>query len=438
MKSMLLTKNNWFIIGPVATLLGIFINAIYIGLDSAFRIENIGICIVLFTFLVNLAILPLTIKQQKSAKLQGYMQPEVMALQKKYKGKTDQASQMKMMEEQRAIYAKYGVSMMGTCGTMLIQMPILFAMYQVVWKIPAYVGKVYDVYQNLVDKLQATAGAQKIFIESFATQIQQARVDFSKVDFATADNKIVDILYNFRPENWTQLAEKFPDLEEIILATADKTEHINSFLTINISDSPMSIIQTSWADKAIIPLIVAIAIPVLAGLTQWLNTKLMPQTTTEQNGQENNTMATTMKMMNTWMPLMSVFFCFSFSAGIGIYWVAGSVVRCIIQIIVNKKIDKLDVDEMIKKNLEKYNEKRAKQGLRPEQISMQAQANLKNMKEHQNDAKSEAEKQAEREKRFQSIKDSTEYYKNTSAKPGSIAAKARMVQQYNEKNMKKK
>lgn len=345
---------------------------------------------------------------------------------------------MKMMEEQRAIYAKYGVSMMGTCGTMLIQMPILFAMYQVVWKIPAYVGKVYDVYQNLVDKLQATVGAQQIFIESFATQIQQARVDFSKVDFATADNKIVDILYTFRPENWTQLAEKLPDLKDIILATAEKTEHINSFLGINISDSPMSIIQTSWADKAYLPLIVAIAIPILAGLTQWLNTKLMPQTTTEQDGQESNTMTTTMKMMNTWMPLMSVFFCFSFSAGIGIYWVAGSVIRCIIQIIVNKKIDKMDVDEMIKQNLKKYNEKRAKQGLRPEQISMQAQANLKNMKEHQNDEKAEAAKQAAREKRLQNIKDSTEYYKNTAAKPGSLAAKARMVEQYNGKNMKKK
>lgn len=431
MKPMLLTKNNWFIIGPVATLLGIFINAIYIGLDSAFSIQNIGICIVLFTFLVNLAILPLTIKQQKSAKLQSVMQPEVMALQKKYKGKTDQASMMKMQEEQRALYAKYGVSMMGTCGTMLIQMPILFAMYQVVWKIPAYVGRVYDVYSNLVDKLLVTNGAQE-FLQNYAVQ---ARVDFEKSGFVS--DKIVDVLYSFRPEHWTELAEKFPSLQDIITSTAQTTEKINSFLTINIADAPMSIIQNSWANKEYIALIVAIAIPVLAGLTQWLNTKLMPQTA-PQEGQEENAMSSSLKLMNTWMPLMSVFFCFTFSAGIGIYWIAGSVVRCIIQVIVNKQVEKLDVDEMVKENLAKYNEKRIKQGLRPEQISNQAKANLKNIKEQSETVVSEEKKQLEKEKRLQSMKDSTEYYKNTSAKPGSIAAKARMVEQYNEKNMKKK
>lgn len=430
MKSMLLTKNNWFIIGPVATLLGFFINAIYIGLDTVFSVQNIGICIILFTVLVNLAILPLTIKQQKSSKLQSVMQPELAALQKKYKGKTDQASMMKMQEEQRALYAKYGVSMMGMCGTMLIQMPILFAMYQVVYAIPAYVGRVYDVYTGLVDKLLVTNGAQE-FLQQFATQ---ARVDFEKSGFVA--NKIVDVLYNFRPENWTQLAEQFPDMQDIIMSTASTAEHINSFLGINIADAPMSIIQNSWAARDFLPLIVAIAIPVLAGLTQYINTKLMPQAPA-QEGQEENAMSSSLKMMNTWMPLMSVFFCFTFSAGIGIYWIAGSVVRSVIQVIVNKKVNKIDVDEMVKQNLEKYNEKRAKQGLRPEQISNQAKANLKNLKE-QPQGVSEDAKQAQREKRLQGIKDSTEYYKNTSAKPGSIAAKARMVQQYNEKNMKKK
>lgn len=144
-------------------------------------------------------------------------------------------------------------------------------------------------------------------------------------------------------------------------------------------------------------------------------------------------MNSSMKTMNTMMPLMSVFFCFTFSTGIGIYWVASSAVRCVIQLIVNKRMEKVDIEEMVKQNMEKYNEKRVKQGLRPENISGQAKKNLKNL---QNPVVEDEEAiRNKNEKRLQSMKDSTEYY-NKAAKPGSIASKARMVEQYNEKNNK--
>lgn len=429
MKKMLLTKSNTFIIGPVAVLLGFIMNGIYLFMNGVFGIENISLCIILFTFLVNILMLPLTIKTQKSSKMQQVMNPEIQAIQKKYKNKKDNESMMKMQQETQAVYAKYGFSPMGSCLPMLIQMPILFALYQVIWKIPAYVSSVYNIYTELVNQLLTTTGAQE-FLSQYATQ---ARVDFEKSGFVAT--KIVDVLYSFTPANWTELADKFPDLKNIIEATATKTAHVNSFIGgINIADSPMSIITSSWAEKAWIPIIVALAIPILAGVSQWLTTKLMPQQTAQDNG--DNTMANSMKTMNTVMPLMSVFFCFTFSVGIGIYWVAGSVVRSIIQVIVNKQMDKVDIDDLVKQNMEKYNKKREKKGLPPERISNQAKANLKNLKNPV--VEDEKAVQTRNEKRLANIKESTEYYKNTTAKPGSIAAKARMVQQYNEKSNKKK
>lgn len=425
MKTMLLTKSNTFIIGQVSILLGFILNGLYMFLDGAFSIENIGICIILFTFVVNILLLPLTIKTQKSSKMTQVMNPELQAIQKKYKNKKDNESVMKMQQETQAVYAKYGVSPMGTCLPMLIQMPILFAMYQVIWKIPAYVSSVYNIYTDLVNKLLTTSGAQA-FLEQFATQ---ARVNFEKSGFVA--DTIVDVLYSFTPANWTELASEFPDLKVLIDTTAEKTAHVNGFLGINIADAPMSIIKNGFSEKDILAIVIALAIPILAGLTQWLNTKLMPQADT---GSADNAMGNSMKTMNTVMPLMSVFFCFTFSVGIGIYWVAGSVVRCIIQIIVNKQMDKVDVDTLVKKNMEKYNQKREKQGLPPERISNQAKANLKNLKNPA--VEDEKTVQSKREKRLADIKESTEYYNNT-AKPGSIAAKARMVQQYNEKNNKK-
>ena len=96
---LLLTKSTTFIIGPIATLLGYIMDGIYrIG------VHNVAWCIIIFTVIVNILLLPLTIKQQKFMKLNSIMQPELMAIQKKYKDKKDQASVQKAQLEQLKAY----------------------------------------------------------------------------------------------------------------------------------------------------------------------------------------------------------------------------------------------------------------------------------------------------------------------------------------------
>ena len=111
---MLLTQNSTFIIGPVAKLLGFVMNAIFEFLNLI-KIPNIGLAIILFTIVIYLMLLPLTIKQQKFSKLSAKMSPEIQAIQNKYKDKrNDQAAMMAMNSETQAVYAKYGVSPTGT------------------------------------------------------------------------------------------------------------------------------------------------------------------------------------------------------------------------------------------------------------------------------------------------------------------------------------
>ena len=143
MNFILLTQSSGPI-GVVAKLLGYIMNGIFFVIDKI-GLPNVGLAIILFTIVVNLLMMPLTIKQQKFSKLSAIMQPEIQKIQKKYQGKKDQDSMMKMQEEQQALYAKYGISPMGSCLPMLIQMPILFAMYQVIWKVPAYVKSVATI-----------------------------------------------------------------------------------------------------------------------------------------------------------------------------------------------------------------------------------------------------------------------------------------------------
>ena len=64
------------------------------------------------------------------------MQPEIQKIQKKYKGKKDQLSAQKMNEETMAVYEKYGVSPTGSCGQLLIQFPLIIALYQIIYRIP--------------------------------------------------------------------------------------------------------------------------------------------------------------------------------------------------------------------------------------------------------------------------------------------------------------
>jgi YidC/Oxa1 family membrane protein insertase len=154
----------------------------------------------------------------------------------------------------------------------------------------------------------------------------------------------------------------------------------------------------------------------------------------QKSGDDSNVMAQSMKSMNTVMPLMSVFFCFTFAAGIGIYWIASSAVQIIQQIAVNSYMDKIDMDEMIKRNVEKANKKRAKKGLPPQRVTQNASANLKAIQA--NSEKEESKKNEKIQKSKEQIKASSDYYSSSASNPGSIASKARMVQKYNEKHNK--
>lgn len=421
---MLLTKSTAFIIGPVASLLGYIMDALFWCIE-AIGIPNIGLCIILFTIVIYLIMTPLTIKQQKFSRLSNKMNPELQAIQKKYKGKNqDQAAMMKMNEETQAVYAKYGINPMGSCLPMIIQLPILFALYRVIWNIPAYVNGVKEAFLPLAESLLTTSGAETYLAEA----AKSLNVSFSEFNV----NSIIDVLYKFNTSNWTDLSGKFSDLSASISSVQQEVDHMNYFLGLNIANSPLNIITDAWKSGAWLMLIGAILVPVLSAVTQWLNTKLMTQTSNaaaSQGQNQNDTMANTMKTMNNVMPIMSAVFCLTLPVGMGIYWIAGAVVRGVQQVIINKKVDSLDLDEMVKKNMEKMNKKREKQGLPPQKITNTARTTTKNIEKKQTSVEDLAKQR----------NTSTEFYKSTSkAKPGSLAAKAQMVQQYNEKNNKKK
>ena len=435
MTGLLLTQNSGFIIGPVAKLLGFIMEGIFWVLDKV-GIPNIGLAIILFTIVIYLLMLPLTIKQQKFTKFSAKMNPELQAIQKKYQGRNDNDSMMKMQAETKEVYAKYGVNPTGSCLQLLIQMPILFALYRVIYAIPAYVAKVKEAFFPLVDSLIAKTGSSD-FMQTL-TSAAAFKKQFGNDAYVAGtteyvQNTYIDVLNRASNADWTALAEKYPELGSEITATLDQLDVYNNFLGLNIGYSPWDTIKMEWiADERNWLLIIgAVAIPLLSALTQWLNVKLSPsQANTNNASPEENPMMASMKTMNTMMPLMSAFFCFTLPAGMGLYWIAGAVVRMIQMVAINKYFDSVDLDAVIAKNTEKYREKMKKQGMLVEGINERAKNATRNV-QPKAPVKTAEQKQEE-------MKKATEYYNKTNknAKAGSLAAKANMVKQYNEKNNK--
>lgn len=219
-------------------------------------------------------------------------------------------------------------------------------------------------------------------------------------------------------------------------------DRYNNFLGINISNSPSYMVGQAWNAEGGVQwllIVAALLIPLLSAVTQWINTKLMPQANTESKDKndQQNSMAQSMKMMNTMMPIMSAFFCYTLPAGMGLYWIAGSVVRSIQQIVINKHIDKMDIEEVIKKNKEKQSKKLEKAGIDPNTLNRNATISTRNVNSSNKSSMSSKAKvnPMTQEEKDEAMRKSTEYY-NKNAKPGSLAAKANMVKQYNEKNNK--
>jgi len=411
---MVLTKAG-SILGPIATVLG-YVMDILFRFTSSFGVFNVGLCIILFTIVMKTLMIPLTIKQQKTTKLMSVMNPEIQAIQKKYKGKSDQESMQRQNVEIQAVYEKYGTSMTGGCLPLLIQMPILLALYRVIYNIPAYVPSVRVYFDNVVTPLMGQADyAQKLQeITNIATACG-GKLD--KFDFTNA-NRLVDMLYKFSTSQWGELQSLFPAISDVIGQNAAVVERMNTFLGLNMAEAP------GWVPS----------FAVLAAVSQWFSTKLMSGNQPSTSADAENPMAQSMKTMTTTMPLFSAFICITMPAGLGIYWIATSVVTIIQQLIVNAYMDKVNIDDMIAKNLEKVNKKRAKQGLPPAKVTQNATASLKAIK-----AEEEKEKVAEevkKEKIAKQIEESSKYY-NTNAKPGSLASKAAMVQKYNEAHDKR-
>lgn len=407
MSGLLVATQTGGILGPFAWVLGKILEYLYDGF-SLLGIYNIGFLIIIFTLVVRMLMLPMTIKQQKFTKLNTVMNPEIQAIQKKYQNKKDQQSQLAMQEEMKAVYDKYGTSPTGSCLQLIIQMPILFALYRVIMNIPAYVQPIKNLYIDVINHMSSA-------------QIDQF---FTKKGSVTS---YIDAMsgYASRTNGGVSLSKgtTLNDILNIVnIDASDKIRSLNRFFGLDLSKSPSDMFDIS---KGALFIIGVLAIPVLAGLFQFLSVQLS-QKMNKTASMQDNPMAGSMKVMNIMMPLISVYMCWQFSIGIGLYWMAGSGILMIQQIFVNMHLNKVDVNDIIEENKEKAAKKaekrKAKQGIYRDKVLEASKSSTRSF------SNNSTMTEAEREEKIAKAK--------ANVKQGSMASKVNMVKDYNERNKK--
>ena len=235
--SILVLTQTGGILKPFAIILGFIMNYIYRFLQI-FGINNVGLTIILFTLVINVLMIPLTVKQQKFSKMSSLMNPELQKVQKKYQNRKDEKSMRMMQAETQAIYDKYGASPTGGCLPMLIQLPILFALYRVIYNVPAYVEPVREIYEHIAQPIMSASGAGDIM----TTLIQEMSLRVTNFDITDID-KVIDALYVVKSTGWSIISDAFSGSADVVNAISQYSTEIIRMNSLpgglNIADAPV-------------------------------------------------------------------------------------------------------------------------------------------------------------------------------------------------------
>ena len=285
--------------------------------------HNYAWAIILFTLITKIILFPLSVKQQKSSAAMAAFQPKLQKLQKQYAN-----NQQKLQEEQMKLYAEEGINPMSSCLPLFIQLPILYGVFDVVYR---PISHILRVGKEAI--AQATEITRNIF---------------------TANGGSVPTYFEQRPEIYiVKEVQKNPEA----FASMNNPEFVEKvtefnnklFGIVDLGDSP-TLHPEVWNAAAII----LILIPVMSGVIQLIMT-IYSQIRNKKMNPDAPSMAS-MNIMLYVMPIFSVWIAFNYPAGIGFYWTISSLFAFLQSIILYK----VYTPEYVVKLVEKDKQKRKK------------------------------------------------------------------------------
>lgn len=312
---------------PIAIVLGKIYNMLFNGIYGGVSAGALGIAIIVFTLIVKLILFPLMMKQQKSSFKMQQLQPEMNKIRDKYKGKTDTMSQQRMALELQDFQKKNGVHLMGGCLPMLIQLPILYALYYIFQNAYVYVDVIGNNYTDIANAIiQIPAALRMEAFTSYAQDLVDTYKNLGTLDLSNV-NDVVMLVANIKADDWSNILSVLGDSGNALLPLLDTKNNIETFLTIPL----VSKCGLSFP---------SVIVPIVAGVTTFLQSKVMTSLmNTTANAENDQAAAMTQsmnKMMLYFMPIMMAFFCLQVPAGLGVYWTISNIFGILQQIFLQK------------------------------------------------------------------------------------------------------
>ena len=280
--------------------------------------NSYGVALILFTLVIKLIMLPFQMKSKKSMMRMSRVSGQMQELQKRYA-----KNQAKLQEEMQKLYEEEGVNPMSGCLWSLIPFPILIALYSIIRQpITHFMMLSKDVLQTVVQSA-ADAGVNL--------------TNIVMMDKATGTPALKDGLYQLASYGQINLVKA---VQEMGLSTPEGWFDMNyNFLGLDLTATPWEYVKNFTFTWAVIGVIL---IPILAGLSQFVFSKLTMKT----QPQADAAGGASMKSMMYMMPLFSVYIAFIMPAALGVYWIAQSVFSLIQEAILNKTLSaKMEAEE---------------------------------------------------------------------------------------------
>lgn len=254
-------------------------------------IPNYGLAIILLTLAVRILLLPLSIKQTRSMREMQVIQPEVKKIQAKHKG-----DRQKMNEEMMALYKEHGVNPLGGCAPLLLQFPVLIALFYVVQKPLSYMG--YEAPTVASGIFAAPADHVARNVSGIMETLQESRLAHDLMDRAVDVYHFVGLQLNCSASGILS-----PPKADVL---SEATE--------------ASRILTESCGRGVASAIPYLVLVLLMGFTTWYQQKQM-----QARQDPNNPQAAQMQMIGKIMPVLLMFFAFSFPTGVVLYWLTTNV-----------------------------------------------------------------------------------------------------------------
>lgn len=275
---------------------------------------NYVVALILFSLILQILLLPFAIKQQKNSIKQARLDPKVKAIRKKYAGRNDKETQQKMNNEVMELYQKENFNPMGGCLPLLIQMPILFAIYNVVTEPLTYIC---NFTRDTITALQAKVFEIMTALEMTGAEAFAEGKHVTEINLMRQIREIGTDKLNYVFENGEKLTDSmFPNFSLGVDFSYSPAEAINGLTSGNSALWPL--------------LLITVFTLVFTLLSQWITKKVSYNPNPEQaNGGS-------MKVLQWTMPALSVFIAHTMAGAVGLYWIIRNIFTTIQTVVLAK------------------------------------------------------------------------------------------------------